>query len=459
MHIDYQSPILRELRDQQVRFAPREKKVEQATRAERLLNEIDPKKTYSYEYLCFRITDYRPEASPNRTMSGEEARHDLRLFVEDVSDSADMTVEEAGEPVHMMDDLSKLFNVSTKTISRWRDQGLVGRRFLFGGRKRVGFLKSSVERFVSRNRERIERGERFSQVTSDEREQIIERARRMAQSGGCPTEIARRIAKAMNRSAETVRAALKDFDAAHPDIAVFPNRLEPLREAHKQKIYQQFRRGLSVAVLARKYRRTTGSIYRIVNEMRALRILELPLDYIPNPEFENPRAEAMILGPLPATDEATRKRSRAPSGLPPYLASLYETPLLTGEQERHLFRRLNYLKFKATRLREELDTQRPKTRLMDEIERLYEEAVKTKNHIVQANLRLVVSIAKRHVTPTNDFFSLVSDGNISLLRAVEKFDYARGNKFSTYASWAVMKNFARSIPDEFKHRDRFRTSL
>jgi RNA polymerase primary sigma factor/RNA polymerase sigma factor len=79
--------------------------------------------------------------------------------------------------------------------------------------------------------------------------------------------------------------------------------------------------------------------------------------------------------------------------------------------------------------------------------------------LVQANLRLVVSIAKRHVTPSHDFFSLVSDGNVSLIRAVEKFDYARGNKFSTYASWAIMKNFARSIPDEFKHQDRFRTSL
>jgi RNA polymerase primary sigma factor/RNA polymerase sigma factor len=52
----------------------------------------------------------------------------------------------------------------------------------------------------------------------------------------------------------------------------------------------------------------------------------------------------------------------------------------------------------------------------------------------------------------------VSDGNMSLLRAIEKFDFARGNKFSTYASWAIMKNFARTIPGEFKHRDRFRTS-
>jgi RNA polymerase sigma factor (sigma-70 family) len=73
-------------------------------------------------------------------------------------------------------------------------------------------------------------------------------------------------------------------------------------------------------------------------------------------------------------------------------------------------------------------------------------------------LRLVVSIAKRHVGPVENFFELVSDGNMSLIRAVEKFDYARGNKFSTYASWAIMKNFARTIPDEHRHRDRFRTS-
>ncbi len=95
---------------------------------------------------------------------------------------------------------------------------------------------------------------------------------------------------------------------------------------------------------------------------------------------------------------------------------------------------------------------------MDEIERLYDQAVAVKNQIVRANLRLVVSIAKRHVGPTDNFFELVSDGNMSLIRAVEKFDFARGNKFSTYASWAIMKNFARTIPDEHRQRDRFRTS-
>ena len=92
---------------------------------------------------------------------------------------------------------------------------------------------------------------------------------------------------------------------------------------------------------------------------------------------------------------------------------------------------------------------------MDQIQRLYDESVATKNQIIRANLRLVVSIAKRYVGLARDFFELVSDGNMSLIRATEKFDVARGNRFSTYASWAIMKNFARTVPDVLRHRGRF----
>ena len=72
-------------------------------------------------------------------------------------------------------------------------------------------------------------------------------------------------------------------------------------------------------------------------------------------------------------------------------------------------------------------------------------------------MRLVVNIAKRHSGQVENFFELISDGNMSLIRAVEKFDFGRGFKFSTYASWAIMKNFARSIPTEIHHRERFVT--
>jgi RNA polymerase primary sigma factor/RNA polymerase sigma factor len=457
MHADYVNPVIRELRDQQVRFAPREKKLEQVNRAEKLLLELDPARTYTYEYLCFRITDFRPQAHPNRKISGDESIHDLRLFVEDLSDAANVRAEAAGEQVLTVDELSKLFNVSTKTISRWRQQGLVSRRFVFDGRKRVGFLRSSVERFASQNEERVRRGSQFSQLTERERNDIIEDARRLAQAGGCPADVTRRVAKRTGRSAETIRYTLKQFDQDHPDLAVFPESTGPLSEDNKKKIYQQYRRGVSVETLAKRFCRTKTSVYRIINEMRAKRILELPLDFIPNPEFARADAADKILVEMPQP-ETPVKKARLPSGLPPYLASLYEVPLLTREQEVHLFRKFNFVKYKATKLREQLDPTRAKSSAMDEIERLYEMAVTTKNQIVRANLRLVVSIAKRHVGPADNFFELVSDGNMSLIRAVEKFDFARGNKFSTYASWAIMKNFARTIPDEHRQRDRFRTS-
>ncbi len=429
-------------------------------------------RTYPYDYLAFRITDARPvswqesaveknqrlpESYSKTKVPGQQVSHDLRLLVEDLSDAAAMPSEAAGEEVLTVEELAKKFNVSTKTISRWRQQGLVSRRFVFDGRKRLGFLRSSVERFVGENTERVRRGSNFSQMTDEERDEILSRARRLAAAGGCPSEIARRIAEKMHRSVETIRYTLKQFDQEHPDLAVFPASTGPLSDETKQKIYEQFRREVSIEELAKRYNRTKTSIYRIVNEMRAKRIWELPLDYISNPYFGREGVERAILGAMPQSDQPVKK-VRLPSGLPPYLASLYEVPLLTREQEQYLFRKFNYLKFKATRLRNQLDPSRARSSLMDEIERLYDQAVAVKNQIVRANLRLVVSIAKRHVGPTDNFFELVSDGNMSLIRAAEKFDYARGNKFSTYASWAIMKNFARTIPDEHKRRDRFRTS-
>lgn len=453
----YRSAIVERLLDQQKRFAPRERKLEQIDRAERLLVEIADDKTYTYEYLCFRITDYRPESNPQLSVGGKDLKHDLQLFVEDLSDAADISVGEIPQQVHTVDDLAKRFNVSTKTISRWRRQGLVSRRLLFGKRKRVGFLDSSVQRFVSRSGAKIERGEKFSQLTDQEKGEIIQRARRLARTGGCPSEITRRIALHMNRSVETIRYTLKQFDQQHPDLAIFPDKTGPLTSDVKVRIFEQYRRGVSADELANRFCRTRTAIYRVINEMRAVRIKELPLDFMDNECFREDRIESEILGPMPIP-ETPPKKIRVPSGLPQYLAALYEVPLLNREQEQHLFRKFNYLKYKASTLRDELDPAKARTSQMDKIEEYYAEAVKVKNQIVQSNLRLVVSIAKRHVSATEEFFGLVSDGNMSLIRAVEKFDYARGNKFSTYASWAIMKNFARTIPTEFKIRDRFRTS-
>jgi RNA polymerase sigma factor (sigma-70 family) len=75
-------------------------------------------------------------------------------------------------------------------------------------------------------------------------------------------------------------------------------------------------------------------------------------------------------------------------------------------------------------------------------------AVALRNCLVVANLRLVVHLASRHLATGRRLDELVSDGTVSLLQAIEGFDYTRGIRFSTYASWAIRKNFAKSIPRE-----------
>jgi RNA polymerase primary sigma factor len=218
-----------------------------------------------------------------------------------------------------------------------------------------------------------------------------------------------------------------------------------------------YRGGASALLLAERHDCSERQVRRLIRRARFERISELPLEYMPSDDFDSADAEQKIVAPLPEPERATR-RARIPSGLPSYLASLYEVSLLTAAQEAHLFRKYNYLKYRAANLRETLDEDRPSARTMSEIERLHQEAVGVKNQLVRANLRLVVSIAKKHVSSPEELFERISEGNISVMRAVEKFDYTRGFKFSTYATWAIKRNFIRAYGDRMRRIDRFRTS-
>ena len=185
-----------------------------------------------------------------------------------------------------------------------------------------------------------------------------------------------------------------------------------------------------------------------------------PLEYVPHAGFadwaRNRRAEAAVLGPMPELSDG-EGQTPAPAGVQPYLATLYDQPLLTREQEIHLFRKLNYLKFKANLLRQSRATASPAGTADGELEGFLGEIVAVKNQIICANLRLVVSLAKRHAGPAQNFFELISDGNLALMRAVERFDFSLGNRFGTYATCAIVNSFAASIPEDLRWRQRHRT--
>jgi RNA polymerase primary sigma factor len=465
---NYRYAALQELADQQVRFAPPPRRLEQLRRAERLLGEIDAEKEYPYQFICFRITDYRPDAYADLLLHGQALRHDLCLLVRQLAGSMPaVPADTLTEPVRTLEEISKDLNVTTKTINRWRKRGLIGIPVLVNGRRHVGFLDSLVQPFLAANRERVVRSGKFSQLTQEEKDEILRRARRFARLGvGTLTQVSRRIARRLGRSPETVRYTIKNFDREHPEQALFPALTGPFDTATKQLIFNSYRRGITVDTLAKSFQRTRSSMYRVLNEIRAQRLMERPIEYLPNESFGNPAIEETMVAPMPELEEfeTARRAMRIPKDAPPELAACYATPLLSKPQEQHLFRKMNYLKYRAAKLLDgmktptgRINTQKVRTQDLDQIDTYLKKANEIKDLLIACNMRLVVSIAKRHAAQTDNFFELLSDGNMSLMRAVEKFDFSRGNKFSTYASWAIMKNFARSIPEEKTRRERYVT--
>ena len=265
----------------------------------------------------------------------------------------------------------------------------------------------------------------------------------------------------MGRSTETVRTTLKDVRSASiPTGRSSRRRRARSNDEAKGQIYRLYRRGVSVEVLAGQFGRTRSSIYRVINEMRARRILSVKLEYMPHPSFDDPAARAEILGPMP---DAARRQDPAADQGPQGAAPLpgrasTRVPLLSREQEVHLFRKMNYLKYLANQLREP-DRARPargpptSTRSSGSRKRRWRSRTRSSAPTSAWSSRSPSGTSARRTTSS----SWSPTATCRLIRAVEKFDFARGNKFSTYASWAIMKNFARTIPEENYRRDRFVT--
>ncbi|WP_166822297.1 sigma-70 family RNA polymerase sigma factor [Thalassoroseus pseudoceratinae] len=169
------------------------------------------------------------------------------------------------------------------------------------------------------------------------------------------------------------------------------------------------------------------------------------VSYIDSPDFRKRNADAKILGEREQADSPKRRRNKRPDNIPAYFASLYETPLLTADEEADLFRRFNYLKYRAEKLRIGLVSKGYDADVIWQIDSLMASAHEVWNELVQANLRLVVSIARRFVDNAHTFDDLVSDGQVALMNAIEKFDYTRGFRFSTYATHAIQRTYYRRI--------------
>lgn len=128
-----------------------------------------------------------------------------------------------------------------------------------------------------------------------------------------------------------------------------------------------------------------------------------------------------------------------------YLREIGRIPLLTAAEEVELARRVEAGLFAEEKLGSTPDLD---SRLAHDLDRLVVMGRMAKRRLIEANLRLVVSVAKRYVGRGLTMLDLVQEGNLGLIRAVEKFDYARGYKFSTYATWWIRQAMSRALADQ-----------
>jgi RNA polymerase primary sigma factor len=210
--------------------------------------------------------------------------------------------------------------------------------------------------------------------------------------------------------------------------------------------------------IARRCKSTRKLSERAASRLRdrAERLLQTEIDFIGNKSFCGVERD---LEPKRFDSVLEEPAKLPPKNLPGHLARLCETPVLGQREERELFRRMNYLKYRANVLRAHLDPSNPDPETVSRAERMLATALATRDKIIKANMRLAISVVKKFVSPQHSFDELLSDGIFSLMQAVDKFDYDRGFRFSTYAYRAIARNAYRSVTRRQKDSVRFATDM
>jgi RNA polymerase primary sigma factor len=175
---------------------------------------------------------------------------------------------------------------------------------------------------------------------------------------------------------------------------------------------------------------------------------EFEKDVAKDPTIKEDEKQAFTVSAADETDEPEQQVMVAGATADPvkdYLKQIGKVPLLNAEMEVELAKRIEAGLFSEEKLAK---GGRINAKMLEEYEWISEDGRRAKNHLLEANLRLVVSLAKRYTGRGMLFLDLIQEGNLGLIRAVEKFDYTKGYKFSTYATWWIRQAITRAMADQ-----------
>lgn len=200
-------------------------------------------------------------------------------------------------------------------------------------------------------------------------------------------------------------------------------------------------------------------------QLRANALLAIEMRFIPASDFESLERNTTPIDMAVDLMESLRKqtvedRQSVTAGLdldegPVFRDWNSDAPLLTFEQEQVLFRALNILRFRVSRIRSRLSPTAPSKKAMDEIDRKLNLVDQIRGQLVNSNLRLVSSIARKFSSQNGDVDDFSSDGCMILMGAIDRFDYSRGFRFSTYATHSIQRHFFRLWKTRQRRKERF----
>lgn len=435
----------------QLRFTPEEKRHKQVDALEKLMNIIETDKHYPFEFVHYRITGFQLKRPIEPySLPGDELLQDLQVFLTKLSAKTAQDAASCGERVYTVENLARKLKISTKTVNRWRKRGLAARKFVFpDGVKRLGILQSSIDRYVGAHPTIAQNARAFGRLSPQQTERIIDLARELAQADLSRHQVIARVAQATGRAHETIRYTLLNHDSQQPEQPVFAKPPGIISPSQAARLYELYRQKTPITELMRQFHRSRSSVYRIINQRRATALMGRRIRFVRSPEFEDAQQRQAILGealnlrPGQGTHPFESFEMQGEQLLPEYLQILKDTPTIKGDLELKLFRRYNCLKCMACQTRAQVSLSRVSSALLKQAEAYLTEAEEIERLIIEANLRLVVSIASRHSFRGAGFAELVSKGNYALIKAVQEFDYTLGFRFSKRASLSIAKEYAK----------------
>jgi RNA polymerase sigma factor (sigma-70 family) len=446
---EYSHEVMRHL-EAELSFIPARLRIGHVQRMAGLIPELAPDTDYAYGVIFHTITQFVPDSSAHVRLIGKALRRDLGLLLQRFSLETPLDATDGDSPVIPINRIAAQERITHRTIRRWALQGLALAYYQHtDGHYEWGVRRDALEQYHACRKRRTSQG--ASKLSDSEREAILLRLTELEKDRTLSaSDIIQTIRKESGRSAATIRR-LRNKQKLKTDESLQKKRYSGLSPADRTELVRLYREGTPVAQLAKQLQRSASTIYHILHHVLVDQVLDLKTHYIPSPEFAAEDAEENCLGDeglFTYPPETPPNSPKPPKGLPAYLKELYRVPLLDRQREGELFRKYNYIRYHMAMLQEQVRKQGYRAALIDRFDELRQAAGQVGRILVRCNLRLVVSVAKRHTGPLAGLMELVSEGNMCLMRAVDCFDYQRNVRFATYATWAMTKHFARVVPEK-----------